>query len=728
MNINKDYYKRATAYSLLAHIKNNGTLATGPLDIFVPIVKNALSELYPDGTIRGGNISEISDTIEQNFALDFPIPVMKSILNIIAEEINKKSDKEDMRIFNDGAFWIEKYIFEDYSELIKDSKNNVAKVVSLFNKFCKIYNIDSPNNEVDLFKFIDQNRADISYYLSHDQKECISQSVIAAQFVDTFRNVDGLFDNLRNIYLGSMLASYLEYQPTQVKMNVELLLDTNFIISLLDLNTPESTKTCNTLIDVSRTLGYSFTILKDTIEEIQGLLSFKSENLSSAIIAKAINREDIYNACDRKHLTSADLDRIADNIEEMLTKDYNFSIIQNTTKWQNKAKFSKEYSLLKSFRNTEKSALHDAMALLYVKEKRNDKKIYEFEKVNCWFVNNAITHDNEHDNGETKLFQGKTSEQPEIIKVDDLLNILWLSNPSIGIASSDVIDMGLASMVSYTLNSSLPKARIIKELDDNIQKYRNDQSISDTDIIRLSTRIVNRQIKDVQEINELARKNQVEFADRIKDESRRQELIEMERAQKLDDLMSTLTKSIENIKDNQSLMKQKHDERMQQLDLKENKIETENQKLGIEIQELKMKEDNNIKTIQILWKKENKNRNNKKEQYIQENIDRKKAKAKRKMIWGCILFLLVLICSISCYLLLDVETIKKINDLMSFKPVSIILPIIILIIECFLIKNYSNWVNNPSYSANQRSLINIPKEFEEISIEDFIDETNNRPL
>lgn len=119
MNINKDYHKRATAYSLLAHIKNNGTLATGPLDIFVPIVKNALSELYPDGTIRGGNISEISDAIEQNFALDFPIPVMKRILLIIAEEINKKSDKEDMRIFNDGAFWIDKYIFEDYSELIK---------------------------------------------------------------------------------------------------------------------------------------------------------------------------------------------------------------------------------------------------------------------------------------------------------------------------------------------------------------------------------------------------------------------------------------------------------------------------------------------------------------------------------------------------------------------------------------------------------------------------------
>ena len=192
MNSNKDYQKRATAYSLLAHIKNNGTLATGPLDIFVPIVKNALSELYPNGTIKGGNISEISDAIEQNFALDFPIPVMRNILHIIAEEINQKSGKEDMRIFNDDAFWIDKYIFEDYTELIKESKNNVAKVVSLFKKFCKIYNIDSLDNENELFKFIDQNRADISYYLSHDQKECTSQSVIAAQFVDTFRNVDGI--------------------------------------------------------------------------------------------------------------------------------------------------------------------------------------------------------------------------------------------------------------------------------------------------------------------------------------------------------------------------------------------------------------------------------------------------------------------------------------------------------------------------------------------------------
>ena len=39
-----NYQNRAIAYSVLAHIYDKGTLAHGPLDIFIPIVKNALSE------------------------------------------------------------------------------------------------------------------------------------------------------------------------------------------------------------------------------------------------------------------------------------------------------------------------------------------------------------------------------------------------------------------------------------------------------------------------------------------------------------------------------------------------------------------------------------------------------------------------------------------------------------------------------------------------------------
>lgn len=725
---NTDFQKRATAYSLLAHIKTNKTLASGPIDIFVPIVKNALSELYPDGTVKGGNISEITAAIKLRFSLDFPIPVMKNILKKISIEINSVNDKEYMRIFNDGGFWIDKYIFEDYKELIQDSRNSVSQLVELYKKFCKVYNLDTPDNEVDLLKFIEQNRTDISYYLSHEQKCSGSQSVIAAQFVNTFRNTDGIFDNLRSIYLGSMLASYLEYQPKKVDMNVELLLDTNFIISLLDLNTPESTKTCNTLINVSKNLGYSFTVLHDTIDEIQGLLSYKSENLNSAIIAKTINREDIYNACDRKHLTSADLDRISDNIEDVLTNQYQFHIIPNTTTLQNKAKFSKEYSILKQYRNSDKSALHDAMALLYVKEKRQEKKIYKFEKVNCWFVNNAITHENEHDNVEIKEVFERKNEQPEIIKVDDLLNILWLSNPSLGINSSEVVDMGLASMVSYTLNSSLPKARIIKELDDNIQKYRDDRSISDKDFIRLSTRIVDRQIKDVQELNELAVKGQASFAARIKEESQKQEQIEIDRAKKLEFLMSSFEKGIDDIKDNSDKMKQKHAERMQELALKEEELDKSNSalkeqgiKLNLENQKLREQNKDRNFILEKLWKKENKRHEKEKEMYINQNIDKQRYKAKKNFIIFISVFVLFVIIDILCFtVFLDKATIEFINSIINYKCVSWLVGVILAFLGLFTYKDYYNWTRNPSYSVNQRKLITIPDNLKPLEYENFI--------
>lgn len=150
-----------------------------------------------------------------------------------------------------------------------------------------------------------------------------------------------------------------------------------------------------------------------------------------------------------------------------------------------------------------------------------------------------------------------------------MLNILWLSNPTIDITSDDVATMGITSLVSYTLNSSLPKARIIKELDDNIQKYREIYKITDRDVVNLSTRIASRQIKDVQELNELAHKDEAAFAARVKDESMRQEQIEVNRAQKFDNLFQMLQGEIKEIKDNQVKMQQKYNERMHELESKE---------------------------------------------------------------------------------------------------------------------------------------------------------------
>lgn len=70
------------------------------------------------------------------------------------------------------------------------------------------------------------------------------------------------------------------------------------------------------------------------------MLTYKAQNLDSAVIAKNINKEDIYNACDRCNLSSVDLNRISDNIEEILTSQYDVYILPNTDKLKGKAGYS----------------------------------------------------------------------------------------------------------------------------------------------------------------------------------------------------------------------------------------------------------------------------------------------------------------------------------------------------------------------------------------------------
>lgn len=722
--------KRAVAYSFLAHISTTGTLAKGPLDVFVPIVKNALSELYPDGSAKGSNLSEIEAAIDERFGLDIPTPILRNIMLLIAKELNAESGREDVRIFDDNAFIIEKFVFEGYKEQISKSKTEVSNVVRTFKEFCKIHKNDNSSDEVGLIRFIEQNRADISYYLSHEQKDRAPQNVSAATFVDFFKKTPEIYDILKNLYLGSMLTSYLNYEPTGVKMDVEILLDTNFIVSLLDLNTPESTKCCNTFIEACKKLGYKFTVLHDTIEEFQGLLTYKAQNLDSAIIAKNINKEDIYNACDRRNLNSVDLDRISDNIEDTLNGQYGIHIIPNTDKWKGKAKFSREYGIYKKYRSTEKSALHDAIAIQYVREKRGNKKIYDFDKVNCWFVNNAITHENEHDE-DVECLQNNKTEQPEIIKVDNLLNIIWLSNPSFGVNNTEIVDMGLASMVSYALSSTLPKTRIIKELDDNIQKYRLDCNITDKDVLRLSTRIVNRQIEDIQSLNELAKKDKVEFAAKVKEEAAKQEQIDNATAQKLQQLINAMSNGIEELQQHREKQEKKHTTRMDELNEKE-KVLAERQK-ELEIKEREFEQHNgrllaeNRQQDELLcklWKQDCEKRKESRDKYLNSVVEKEKKKARKGRRRALIILVVFTLGILGVYFFIPEGKLNIVDAILSNKLISIVISIFTGLILCgwnyFTWQNYHNWHNNPSFEKSKKDTTPIPKDMKDLTFEDFI--------
>lgn len=122
--------RRAIAYSLLAHIKNSGNLTNGPLEIFVPLVKNIL---HKKKDVKGAHVSEISEALKIEYGLDIPSPVMLQILRVIANEANKNAlgEKTEMTVNNDGSFWIENYIFDDYVDEIQKSKEDVNQIKKL---------------------------------------------------------------------------------------------------------------------------------------------------------------------------------------------------------------------------------------------------------------------------------------------------------------------------------------------------------------------------------------------------------------------------------------------------------------------------------------------------------------------------------------------------------------------------------------------------------------------
>lgn len=585
MTANDNITRRAITYSVLAHISSSAKLAKGQLDVFVPIVKKCLHHIS-DGKaeIKGANISEIADRIVTDWQIEIPVPVLRTILTQISKEFDCDEDSKPFVLNNDDSFWIKRFIFADFDAEIKESEHNVKELQNAYLKFCKIQNIQSEDGK-GVIRFIEQHKDTLAHYLRNSNCPDKTDYSLPAKFIEYFKPIKPLYEEIRDLYLGATISCAIGYQFNGLKNDVTLLLDTNFIISLLDLNTPESTRTCSKLLEVCKKSGYSFLILPETKEEIQSLLEFKSRSLDKVALQKNVNKEDVFCACERRGLNSADLMRISDNIEDSLTK-FSIRILPNSTTLKNKAKFSNEYQTLKTYRNNDKAALHDAMAIMYVREKRGGKAVKSFEKVNCWFVNNSITHDFEHSAIEN-IIRGNSSEnQPEIIKADDLLNILWLSAPSIRseVSSDEMVDIGLTTLVAHTLNKSLPKARIIRELDENIQKYKT-EDITDRDVYLLSVRIANNQVKDIEELNTLAVKDTVEFNCRVKEEARKQAEIENEQREQLNKLYSELSNAIHSISKQSEAMvldKEALDKQNQNLQEKLKKSESDNEAISEE--------------------------------------------------------------------------------------------------------------------------------------------------
>src|SRR5690606_14327710 len=120
----------------------------------------------------------------------------------------------------------------------------------------------------------------------------------------------------------------------------------------------------------------------------------------------------------------------------------------------------------------------------------------------------------------------------------------------------DLAEIGLTSIVSLTLNKNLPKSQILRELDDNIHKYAKEE-ISDTDIVRVATRITNKQLKDIEELNLLAEKDKEQFVKRLEDEAAKQKRLEESRIKKLEKVFEEIALRTDELEKSKSTYEEK---------------------------------------------------------------------------------------------------------------------------------------------------------------------------
>lgn len=659
---------KAITYSLLSHIRNNGALVKGPINIFIPLVKKAISNLNSKGVCKGANISEIKIEADLLYSLDFPIPVLRKILFEISKEVNTE-EKTDFVVHKDDSFVINSYVFEDFDYVFTAKQEEVERIEKLYIQFLETVSEKEilPDN---IFKFIEKNKFNLSKYFSDKNDKNGEDFTYEAQFISFFKSIPSVYETIQDIYLGSIISCFIEYQPEISTKEVELILDTNFIVGLLDLNTPESAHTCRTLIKVAQANNYTISVLKATIEETENLLKNKAHHFDKSFLQKKINPEDVYNACDRLKITKADLERISDNITRELTK-FKINILHHHDKITNEAKFTTEYEELKKIRNSEISALHDATAILYVRKKRV-KPIKEFEKANCWFVNNSTSYFGDS-------FNIKNGFQSTTIKADDLLNILWLSSPSLNkqFDSDDLVNIGLTSTISLTLNKNLPKSRVLKELDENLCKYAQEE-ISDDDIVRIAKRIANKQLTDIEELNSLANTNKEEFIKKLNDEADKQKEIEIKTAKKLD----AVFKAVKNQTD-------------KYLNLRK---ELEKQNLNSD------KELENTK--KALLSTTSDFENYKKEIFFKSELK----KWRKRTILECIMSILVLILIIVYVLFINEWNIEKsIEYYKNSFILSVTISILLLVINYFYFRSLYDKYRNHSNIENYKKNIEIPK-------------------
>jgi len=482
--------RKIITYSLLAHINNTKEHVSQLSELFEPIIMRSLA-IYFSGDKTAGLVSDIYKIILEEYALDMPIPFIKAKIIKLSKV---KPNKYGLRITDDAIF-ATKYKYNDYIDVIEKKNKQLMYVEQDFmtyatEKNCKFVKL------ISLYDFIDANREQlINLLLGKPVEEIGEEYVIHAQYIQSVLNDEDKIIAIKEAYLGSIISCYLEEDSNDSADNVELVLDTNFIISLLSLHSDESNDICRKVYNIGSKMGYTFSVLDKTFEETTNLLRDVSEEIrefkTSTTTAFSLYEREITQQAIYRGTTTTDLQSKANNLKDILKREFGIDKLTSTKHLQLKAENDPRYKKYceEKKHKSKTVALHDTIAMLYV-ENRRGGNIERFEDVNCWFLQ-------DFNNVNYRMYKSDGTLY-EKINSHMLLNMLWLHCPSADSKALGLINSSLTRLLTLTLNRVKPTTSMLKQFEDIVIKYKD--NFNENDLLMLKKLLAGDSIDNLAQI------------------------------------------------------------------------------------------------------------------------------------------------------------------------------------------------------------------------------------
>ena len=552
-----------TTYALLGYLKETSSSNAAITELYIPLVKKAMAEYSIEKGLseyKGRSLSEISQKITSIFDIIIPLPILAKIMEAICKEIN---DDSIFALYQDGAFIIKSFVFDGIDEIMEQENQNIDLLAKDYEAFC-IENGSEFNFE-ELKLFILSQQIDL---FTDKRSEFLDINYIVPKYVNERMNNTSIFKIMSNIYLGGLIVSYLEQNIVKKVTEAELLLDTNFFISLIDLNTEDAHHTCTQLFALCQQLGYRFTMLNSTVNQIRVLLSNRIADFASKDFIGSVRCADVFNACIRRELDKTGLERIKDNILRIV-EEKGIVVIQDAQIKDviEKAKKSPDYKELLKRRKNADSALNDTVAKFYVESKRG-QNIREFIDAKCWFLHNSFSP--------YDYAFGRKIHERYLISANELLVLLWLSSPAQGqqIKVTDVTRGGLATYVTKYRRSKMPTRDALKIIKKRVDDAMALGQVSERDTFNLCVRMAEGHLTQ-KEVDESLIADSVtndQFAEKLKEYTTEEETIKQKQKQDSDDKIADLNKKIE-----------ERDSEIQDLNRRLAEVEKQNEKKDKEV-------------------------------------------------------------------------------------------------------------------------------------------------